>query len=509
MENKKKKLSIRMLDSIEKAGNKMWDPVTLFLVLSFVLMLSSALLARLGVSAVHPGTDETIEVVNLMSKAGLQELLGSITGNFQSFPPLGLVLIVIIGAGLADKTGLMTATIKQGVMKAPDNLVTAIIVFLGINAVAVGDAGFVVLPPLAAAIYLGLGRHPLAGLYTAYASVAGGFAASMMVQMGDVIAASFTVPAAQMIDPTYTGTAAMNYYFLIVSTLVILPLGVYVNNKIVEPRLGKYTGNVSDEEINTELSDIEKKGLKKAGLWVVGLIILIIALSIGKDAFMKDPQTGSLFGSDAPLMQGLVPIVTILFLVPGIVYGKTTGVIKKDKDAIGMMGESVGEMGGYIVLVFAASQFLALFGKSNIGTLISIKGAEFLERINFTGIGALIAFIILASIVNLFMGSAGAKWGIMAPIFVPMFMLLGYDPALTQACYRIGDSITNPLTPLFPYFAILLGFVKKYDEDAGMGTMISNMLPYSMVFGIAWMILVVIFVVFDLPLGPGGAGVFL
>ncbi|MGN9165953.1 AbgT family transporter [Tissierellaceae bacterium HCP3S3_D8] len=504
----KKRFGQRILDGIENIGNKLWDPVSLFLILCFILLVVSFGLSKKGTFAIHPGTGERIEAINLLSKESLQVIIGNITGNFQGFPPLGLVLIVMMGAGLADKTGLMTAAIRGSVMKAPDNLVTAIIVFLGINAVAVGDAGFVVLPPLAAAVYLGLGRHPLAGLYAAFASVAGGFAASLMVQMGDVVAASFTIPAAQMIDPNYTSTAAMNYYFMIVSTLVILPVGVLVNNKIIEPRLGEYKGQIHEDGINGELSEIEKRGLKRSGLSALVLIVLLIALSVGDGAFMKDPNTNSIFTSGAPLMTGIVPIVTSIFLIPAIVYGITVGNIKSDRDAIRMMGESVGEMGGYIVLAFAASQFLALFSTSNIGALISIKGAEFLQNVGFTGIGAIISFIIVASIVNLFMGSAGAKWAIMAPVFVPMFMLLGYDPALTQACYRIGDSITNPLTPLFSYFPILLGFVKRYDEDAGMGTIISNMIPYSILFAISWILLLIVFMIFDIPLGPGG-GIYL
>ncbi len=506
MEGKKRKKGVgqSILDGIENIGNRLWDPVSMFLVLCIILLFVSFILSQRGTFAIHPGTGERIEAINLLTKESLQMIVGSITGNFQGFPPLGLVLIVMMGAGLADKTGLMTATIKESVMKAPDNLVTAIIIFLGINAVAVGDAGFVVLPPLAAAVYLGLGRHPLAGLYTAFASVAGGFAASLMVQMGDVIAASFTIPAAQMLDPNYTSTAAMNYYFMIVSTFLILPVAIMVNNKIIEPRLGEYKGKIEDNGINSELSAIEKKALKRSGLWAMGLIIIIVALSTGNGAFMKDPETNSIFTNKAPLMTGIVPIVTILFLIPGIIYGVTVGNIKNDRDAIRMMGESVGEMGGYIVLAFGASQFLTLFSKSNIGALISIKGAEFLQDIGFTGIGALISFIIVTCIVNIFMGSAGAKWGIMAPVFVPMFMLLGYSPALTQACYRIGDSITNPLSPLFSYFPILLGFVKRYDEEAGIGTIISNMIPYSIFFAIAWILLLIVFVVFDLPLGPGG-----
>lgn len=498
-----------ILGAIERAGNKLPHPVTIFLILTFTVMVFSWILSSIGTSAVHPGTGETIEIVNLLSKDGLQWVLGSITGNFQNYPPLGLVLIVMLGAGLADKTGLMNATIKNSVMQAPDKLVTAIVMFIGINAVAVGDAGFVVLPPLAAAIFLGMGRNPLAGIFLAYGAVAGGFAASLMVQMGDVVVASFTVPAAQMMDPTYSAGPAMNYYFMIASTFVIMAAGIYVNDKIVEPRLGKYEGeDVDSDALNEPLTDLEKKGLKRAGYSVVAIILAVVALSIGDGAFMKDPETNSLFGGNAPLMTGIVPLVTFIFLVPGYIYGKAVGTIKSDQDAIRMMGEAVGEMGGYIVLVAASSQFLAMFNQSKIGPMLSIKGANFLENVGMTGIGAIIAFIFVAALLNIFMGSAGAKWGILAPVFIPMFMILGYDPAVTQVAYRIGDSLTNAITPLASYFPLVLGLIQQYDEDEGMGSVIANMLPYSAVFALVWVVLLVGFMVFDLPLGPGG-GIYL
>ncbi len=502
----KQSFSTRFLNAVERSGNKMCDPVTLFLVLCLITVVVSALLSSSGALAVHPGTGAEVTIVNLLSKAELQHMLGSIISNFQAFPSLGLVIVVMMGAGLADKTGLMTAFIKNSVMRAPKNLVTAIIVFLGINAVAVGDAGFVMLPPLAAVVFLGLGRHPLAGLYTAYASVAGGFAACMMVQMGDVLATGFTVPAAQLIDPTYNATPAMNLYFMFVSAVILVPVGVWVNNKIIEPRLGTYTG-VIDESVHEKLTDVERKGLKWAGISIIIMLAVLVALSIGPNAFLAD-ETGSVFGMTAPMMKGIVPIVTFIFFVPGLVYGMVTGVVKKDKDTVRLMGSAVSELGGFIIIAFAASQFLAFFSRSNLGLYISIKGAEFLESIGLTGIPMFISFILVACFINIFMGSASAKWAIMAPIFVPMFMIMGYDPALTQIAYRIGDSLTNTIAPTFPYMAILLGFIKKYDKDAGFGTIVANMIPYSTAFGIVWIALLVIFIMFNIPLGIGG-GIYL
>ena len=498
----KEKLGKRMLALIEEKFNKLWDPITLFCVLCGIILLLSMILSKANITAVHPGTGATLEVVNLLSKSGLQMFVSSITSSFQSFPPLGLVIIVMMGVGLADKAGLMTTFLRRSVSGASRTLVTAIVVFLGINAVAAGDAGFVVLPPLAAVVFLGMGRHPLAGLYAAYASVAGGFAACLFVQMGDVIATSFTIPAAQLIDPNYTGTPAMNLYFMAASAVVLLPVGVWVNNRIIEPRLGKYEGAVEVE--SQEVTEQERRGLRWAGVTLLVLVVALVALCIGPNAFFADPENGDIFGFNAPLMKGIVPIVTVLFLLPGLAYGIAARTIKSDRDAVRMMSDSVSELGGYIVLAFFASQFMTLFSKSNLGAIISIKGAEALQTAGISGIPLLIGMILLCCFINLFLGSAGAKWAILAPIFVPMFMLLGYNPALTQVCYRIGDSLTNTLTPLFSYFPILLGFIRKYQKDAGLGTVLANMLPYSLAFGVVWILLLIVFVVFNIPVGIGG-----
>ncbi|MCY6483134.1 AbgT family transporter [Clostridium aestuarii] len=493
----------RFLNRVEIIGNKMADPVTLFFYLCIIVLILSWICASAKVAVVHPLTKETVPAVSLLTKANLQKILMNLVNNFEGFPPLGLVLVIMIGVGVAEKSGMMQAAMEHTIAKAPKRMITAIIILAGILANGAGDAGFIVLPPLAAIVFLGIGRHPLVGMFAAFAGVSGGFAANFIVNMSDVLAASFTIPAAQMMDANYRGTPAMNYYFIIVSTIFLLIAGVYVTEKIVAPRLGEYTGVVEQEE-RKELSPQEVKALKYAGLSLVILIIVIIGLSIGKEAFLKDSKTYSLLAYKSPLMQGIVPILTVVFLIPGYIYGKMTGSIKSDKDAIGMMGKSMSDMGPYIVLAFMAAQFLAFFKWSNLGVIMSVKGAEFLKNIGATGPVLIIGFIILAGVINLFVGSASAKWAIMAPIFVPMFLILGYDPALTQAAYRIGDSITNCISPLFPYFPILVAFAKKYDKKAGLGTMISNMLPYSIVFFVCWAILLVIFIVFNIPLGPGG-----
>ncbi|CAH2215056.1 AbgT family transporter [Tepidibacter aestuarii] len=504
---KENKFFSRFLNGIEVVGNKLPDPVTLFAILCGLIIILSKILFMANVSVVHPLTQETVNVVDLMSKDGLRGILTSIVGNFQGFPPLGLVLVVMLGAGVAEKSGLMETALKSSISKVPKNLITGMIIFVGILANAAGDAGFIVLPPLAAIVFLGIGRHPLIGMFAAYAGVAGGFSANIMVSMIDVLLAGFTIPAAQMIDPSYQATPAMNFYFLLVSTVILVIVSVIITEKIIAPRFDKYEGS-SDSESVSEISNDEKRGLKWAGISLFVIVALLVGLCIGDNAFMKDPETNSLLTFKAPLMKGLVPIITLMFFAPGLIYGKITKKIKNDKDVVVMMGQSMSEMGMYIVLAFAASQFLALFTLSNVGIIISVKGAEALKNMGFTGFGLILGFIILSGFINLFVGSASAKWAIMAPVFVPMFLLLDYNPAVTQIAYRIGDSITNPISPLFPYFPIILAFARRYDKKAGMGTIMANMIPYSIAYGILWMILLVVFMKFNLPLGPG-AGIFM
>lgn len=495
----------KVLNLIESAGNKLPDPVTLFLLFCVLVVIISDIVANAGVSVVHPSTKKVVTAISLLSKENLQKILGQIVGNFQGFPPLGLVLVVMLGVGVAEKSGLMETAMKHFVTRVPSSLVTMMVMLAGICANAAGDAGFIVLPPLAAVVFLSIGRHPLAGIFVAYGGVAAGFAANFMVNMSDILAAGFTIPAAQVIDPQYVSSPAMNYYFICVSTLILAITGVLVNSRIVEPRLGVYSGIAATGNNQIEkLSSAQEKGLRWAGISFVLYVLVIAALSVGTNAFMADPQTKSILAWKAPLMQGIVPLITGMFLIPGLVYGIITKSIKSDKDVVSMMGQSMSTMGGYIVLAFMASQFLAYFNWSNMGIIISVKGAEFLKDAGFTGIGLIVGFIFISSAINLFVGSASAKWAIMAPVFVPMFLLIGYDPALTQMAYRIGDSITNPISPLFPYFPIIVAFAKQYEPKCGMGTIIANMIPFSVSFAIVWTVLLVLFILFNLPLGPDG-----
>lgn len=500
---KKDSFFTKMLNGVEKIGNKLPDPVTIFLVLCGIVLITSYIVGSKGVTVTHPGTGETITAINLLTREQLQILLGSIVSNFQGFAPLGLVLVTMIGAGVCDKSGLMVATIKASTSKIPAKHVTLVVMTIGMLANIASDAGTILFPPLAAMVYLGVGRHPLIGLFSGYAAVCLGFAANIMISVNDILAASFTIPAAQMMDPTFDANATMNLTFMIASTFVLIALATIVTEKVIAPRFGKYEGN-AELDVDGSLTDAEKKGLKMAGISLLIYIAILVGFSvIGERPFLADPETGEILSNQAPLMKGMVPIIAMAFFIPGLVYGRITGKIKKDKDVVKLMAESMSDMGNYIILAFVASQFLQLFTNSKLGLILAVKGGDLLKSAGIQGPVLLIAFILLACLINMFIGSASAKWAILAPIFVPMFMTVGYNPALTQMAYRIGDCITNPLSPLFPYFPIILAFTKKYDEEAGMGTVIANMIPYSAAFLVVWTLLLIVFMLFNIPLGPG------
>ena len=360
------------------------------------------------------------------------------------------------------------------------------------------DAGYVILVPLGAMVFLSFGRHPIAGLAAAFAGVSGGFSANLLLSTTDPLLSGITTEAARILRPDYFVNPASNYYFMAGSTIVIMFIGTFITEKIIEPRLGEYKGDVKVE--TNDLTDIEKKGLRWAGITILIFCVIIAFLTIPENSILR--VDGKLKDWTS---HGLVPTLMMFFLFPGLVYGKVTGTIKNDKDAAKMMGSSLATMGGYLALAFAAAQFIAYFSYTHLGTYLAVRGADFLQAIGLTGLPLIILFVLVSAFINLFMGSASAKWAIMAPIFVPMLMRLGYSPEFTQLAYRIGDSSTNIITPLMTYFAMIVAFMQKYDKEAGMGTLISTMLPYSISFLIGWIIFMIIWFLIGLPIGVEGA----
>ena len=496
---KKKGILQRSLDRVEWIGNKLPHPVTLFALLALLVVVLSAIISQFGVEVEHPGEEgEMVAVQNLLNTEGIQYIFTSMTDNFINFAPLGIVLVTMLGIGIAENSGLISAILRGFVLFIPKSLITAGLVFAGVMSSVASDAGYVVLPPLGAVIFAGLGRHPLAGLAAAFAGVSGGFSANLILTSLDPLLAGMTIDAATMLDPAYADTmnVAMNLYFNIASVLLLTIVGAFITEKIVEPRLGAYTGEYKEKLEG--LTATEKKGLIWAGISTLITIVLIALLVLPSNAPLW--QDGVNF-VESTFMDALVPIIAILFFVPGLVYGFVTKEIKNDKDVANSLAKTMGTMGTFIVLAFTAGQFVAFFDESNMGLLVGVFGANFLEEISLTGIPLLLVFIIICAFINLFIGSASAKWAMMAPIFVPIMMQLGYSPEVTQVAYRIADSSTNMITPLMTYFALIIAFAQKYDKKMGIGTMISVMIPYSMFFLITWTIMLIVWILFGLDLG--------
>lgn len=503
MEAEKRGFFQKFLDMIEKTGNRLPHPVTLFALLALLVIILSAVVSYFGISVDHPGNEgETIEVKNLLSGEGIHYIITNMTSNFINFAPLGVVLITMLGIGVAEGSGLISAMLRGFVMSVPKRLITLGLVFAGVMSSVASDAGYVVLPPLGAVLFAALGRHPLAGLAAAFAGVSGGFSANLLLSGTDAMLGELTIASAAIINPEYAAdmNIAMNYFFIMFSVIVLTFVGAWVTEKIIEPRLGEYKGEY--RETVEKLTPVEKKGLIWAVISVVVAGALVSLLVLLPDAPLRGDEADMPI-IKSPFMKSLVPIITFLFLVPGLVYGVVTKVIKSDKDIAAMMGTTMASMGMFIVLSFTASQFVSFFSESNMGLVLGVYGANFLESIHLKGIPLLLLFILIAAFINLFIGSASAKWAMMAPVFVPIMMQLGYSPELTQMAYRVADSSTNIISPLMTYFAIIIAFAQKYDKKMGIGTLVSVMFPYSMFFLVFWTLTLIVWMLLGIDLGPG------
>lgn len=494
-----KGIFIRFLNAIEKLGNKLPDPFMIFVYLAIAVIIASFIFSLFDASVVHPGTGETLAIQNLLSGLGLQYIVTSMLENFTGFAPLGTVLAIMLGIGLAEKVGLLEIVIRKTILKAPPALVTYAIAFVGIMGNIASDAAQILIPPLAAMVFYKIGRHPLAGLAVGFASAGAGFTANLLIVGTDALLSGISTEAAAILNDQIIVTPADNWYFNIVSVFVLTVVAALVTEKIIEPKLGKYEGD-KIIDVSAEENPKANKGLRNAGLAALAYIVLIVVLIAWPDSTLRNEEGGLI---PSPFLTGIVPFILGLFLVLGVAYGKTTGVIKTSRDAVSFMGESIKDMSGFIVLIFAASQFIAYFTWTNIGTWVAVNGAELLTQINFTGIYLIIGYILFTSMLNFLISSGSAKWALEAPVFVPLFMQLGYHPAFTQMAYRIGDSSTNIVTPLNPYFIVVLSFVREYDKKAGMGTLISLMIPYTLSFLVVWIIMFLIFFFTGLQYGPG------
>lgn len=536
----KKTLFTRFLDFVEWLGNLLPHPVTLFALFALGVILLSGLAEWLNWSAPDPRPEGAagrapggiIEPVSLMNGEGFRMIVENMVRNFTGFAPLGVVLVALLGVGVAEHSGLISAVIRGIVLKAasfrpresstsgifavpvrlfnfilnPKNLVTIAICFAAVISNTASEMGYVVLVPLAAVIFHSMGRHPLAGLACAFACVSGGYSANLLIGTIDPLLAGLTQEAANLIDPDYTVHAAVNWYFMFISTFFITAAGTFVTLRIVEPKLGKYDESMAMEPLSDEvsmepLSAKEIKALKYTGITVMIMFGALAMTIIPENGVLRNPETGEMLNS--PFLNGIVTFIFICFMIPGFVYGRVVGTMKDDRDVIKGMAGAMSTLGLYIVIVFFAAQFVAYFGWSNLGQIFAVKGAQFLQDVGMTGPIIFVGFILISGSVNLMIGSASAQWAVTAPIFVPMLMLVGYSPEVIQAAYRIGDSVTNIITPMMSYFGLILAFANKYDKDLGIGTIIAMMLPYSIFFLIGWIALFYIWVFgLGMPVGP-------
>lgn len=507
---KKNSILMRMMNRVEWIGNRLPHPISIFFFLTVVIVIVSAVCERLGVSATGEMIDTTtltvteqrVFAVSLLKPEGLTYMLTHLISNFTGFAPLGVVLVTMLGVGFAEGSGYLTTLMKKGVSVTPEKIVTPMLVFLGVMSNVASDIGYVVLIPLGAMMFSSYGRHPLAGLAAAFAGVSGGYSANLIIGALEPMLAGITTEAAAIINSAYVVEPTANWYFMIVSTLVIVAIGTLVTDRMVEPGLKQTEKRHDDYRAVSTLSDREKKALFYANTALGILAVLLIAAAVPKDSFLRNQETGSLVNG-SPFMNGIIALITLLFFVPSLVYGRISGSIPNEKAVCEQLSKNMEAMGSYIALSFMAAQFISYFNYTKLGTILALKGAELLSGSGINGIALMLLFIIFSALLNLVMGSASAKWTILAPVFVPMFMLLGYSPELTQVAYRIGDSCTNLITPLMAYFSMIVVVAQRYDKNSGIGTLIAMMLPYSICFLIGWSLLLGIWMLLGLPLGPG------
>ncbi|WP_204114305.1 AbgT family transporter [Shimia biformata] len=542
----------KALDFVERLGNRLPHPTLLFAGLSLLVLVLTAVLAAFGTVA-ETATGQ-FPINNLLGNgpvsiqdprngavvatysSGWTYVLETLTPNFINFAPFGMVVVIMLAIGVAENGGLIGATIRKLVVSVPGRLVTPTVIFAGVLANIAADAGYFVLIPLGPIVFWGLGRHPLAGLAAAFAGVSGGFSANLVVSSMDPLLGGFTQQAAAigdgLIGTEFSETmniATMNYYFLIVSTVLVVLLGTWVIERVVEPHLGRYAPP-EDAEIPVTpeaLTDAERRALRRAGLAALGFVAVVVWMAVPVQSGLPllgvlstaslpaeqvaaiEARFGAVSFTHAPLFgtQVIVSLLFLFFLIPGLVYGFASGAFKRGTDAVHAMETAARAMAGFIVMVFFMAQFIAYFNASNIGILIAVKGAAALEALPADSISGTIVlicgFVVLSGFINLFMGSASAKWALLAPIFVPVMMTVGISPAATQMLYRIGDSSTNIITPLMAYFAFVITIGAKYRPGFGIGSLVSLMLPVSITFMIGWTLLFLVWAFLGLPLGPG------
>ena len=503
----------RFLDKLEYLGNKLPDPAMIFVIALLLTWVVSAVLAPVQFADTDPRTiqrdaageivsSEPIRVQNMLTGENLTRFLKGMVKTFVEFPPLGVVLVAMLGVGVAEHTGFITAGIKYLLRITPKLLLTPMLILVAVISHSAGDTGYVLVIPLGGVVFAAAGRHPVAGIAAAFAGVSGGFSASFLPSSLDPLLQGFTQSAAQIIMPGREVNPLCNWYFMAGSSALIIGVAWFLTDRVIEPRLRQLPvdGMEAPGSDLHALSDQERRGFW-AGLGTFLLLVVLLALAAAPAGSPLRAPDGTLTSHGSPLMDSIVPLIAIFFLFPAVVHGYIAGTVRNHRDVIRGMGKSMSTLGYYLVMAFFAAQFTYVFKESNVGSLIAIKGAALLKTLNFPGPATIIGIILLASLVNVLIGSASAKWALLAPIFVPMLMQVDLSPELTQAAYRVGDSSTNIITPLLPYFPLIVVYCQKHSKSTGIGTLMSTMLPYSIAFMITWTVLLMIWWGFGLPLG--------
>jgi para-aminobenzoyl-glutamate transporter family len=496
----------KALDFIEKKGNKLPDPAILFLSLMLLIWVLSAIFSNFTFTEIDPRSGEAITIVNLLSGSSLATFLSNMITTFTGFAPLGIVLVAMLGVGVAEHSGYINAGLKTMLSFTPKALLTPMLILVAIVSHTATDAGYVLVIPIGGVIFYAAGRHPLAGIAAAFAGVSGGFSANFVPSGIDPLLQGFTQSAAQIIDPAIQLNPLNNWFFTSASTLLIMLLGWFLTDKVIEPRL-KHVKLDADIDVPSSMENLTST--ERKAFWMATLSMLILLVGLFFWAYPADSalraENGDLTALSAPLMKSIVPIIFIVFLIPGVIYGYISGVYKASKDMVAGMTKSMNGMSYYIVMAFFCALFIDAFSKSNLGALLALKGANLLQSMALPSGITVFGIIGLTALVNLFIGSASAKWALLSPIFVPMLMQLGISPDLTQAAYRVGDSTTNIITPLMPYFPLVVVYCQKYVKSTGIGTLVSMMLPFSIFFFVAWTIFLMLYWLMGIPLGLGSS----
>lgn len=509
-----KSLMQRILDVVETVGNKVPHPVIIFLILIAIVLVLSHILFMAGASVsyqvINPETHKvetaTTAARSLLTASGLRDMYTRLVPNFMGFTAIGLLIVAMVGVGVAEESGLINSLIRMLVAVSPGWALTYILAFVGIMSSIASDAGYVVLIPLAGAAFLSIGRNPLAGLALGFAAVAGAFNVNMLIKPLDAVLTEITNDAIHMVDPSRSIGLTAGLWFSIASVPFLTIVIGLVTERIIEPRLGNFdAGKSADNNTQTDgagLSSAESRGLRYAALGLLAVLVVFGLLTIPANAPLRNPDTGSLIGN-SPFMNGLIVPIMFLFLVTGVAYGLGAGTIKSTGDVLGAMTKAVSGLGGTILLFLVISQFIAYFNYSNMPTLMAVKMADALKAANIGSIWLLLGFILVVTALNFVFTPAIAKWAIFAPVFVPLFVQLAIDPAAVLSAYRVGDSPTNALTPLNAYFALVVGFAQKYDKNAGIGTIVALLLPYAIWMTVLWMLLFAGWYLLGLPWGLG------